>query len=41
MGGNVTKPKTQAVLRKIKSEQLLEDNVYTDVLQLLRGDSIR
>ena len=33
MGGNVSSPRTQAVLRKIKSEQLLETNVHIDVLQ--------
>ena len=33
MGGNISKPRTQLVLRKIKSEELLEANVHVDVLQ--------
>ena len=33
MSGNISKPKTQAVLRKIKSQHLLEGNIHSDVLQ--------
>lgn len=33
MGGNLTEPKTQAILRKIRSEQLLEGNLHVDPLQ--------
>ena len=33
MGGNVSSPRTQTVLRKIRSEQLLETNVHVDMIQ--------
>ena len=36
LGGNISKPRTQAVLRKIRSEQLLEGNVHVDALQELK-----
>ena len=36
MGGNISMPRTQMVLRKIKSEQLLEGNVHMDMLQEIK-----
>ena len=35
-GGNVSVPRTQMVLRKIQSEQLLEGNIHLDVLQEIK-----